>query len=183
MEGLAWLSRRQRDGGVDRVELPADVPGELWLCGKHAIGPDHRKLIDEVGGGATVVCLVERHELADRYPQYVAWLDDSDDAEAVWYPIPDLHAPTLEAMLRLVDRIVGDLVNGRRIVVHCAAGIGRTGTTAVCVLIGLGLDIADAESRVAEARPGAGPEVGTQRTLVTAVSAHAFRRRSGSQRP
>ncbi len=66
MEGLAWLSRRQQDGSIDRIPLPDGVPGALWLCGKHAIGRDQRKVIDEVGGAATVVCLVERHEVADR---------------------------------------------------------------------------------------------------------------------
>ena len=38
-EQLGWLSRRQRDGGIDEIPLPAGVAGELWLCGKHAIAP------------------------------------------------------------------------------------------------------------------------------------------------
>jgi hypothetical protein len=45
--GATWRSsERSRNGGVDRVPVEG-VPGELWLCGKHLIGPD-------VERGATV---------------------------------------------------------------------------------------------------------------------------------
>lgn len=166
---MSWLSRRQRDGGVDRIPLPPDVPGRLWLCGKHAIGPDHRTLVAEVGGAATIVCLTERHELADRYPAYVAWLDDPASTSR-WFPIHDLHAPDVDTMQRFVDELVELLRAGETLVVHCAAGKGRAGTTAVCVLLELGLPLDAALERVAAARPGAGPEVGVQRDLVHRLS-------------
>ena len=166
MEGLAWLSRRQRDGSIDRVPLPDDVAGALWLCGKHAIAPDHQKLIDEVGGAATVVCLVERHELEDRYPAYVAWLQRPDASDVVWFPIPDLHAPDPARATPFVDDLVRRLNEGETLVVHCAAGMGRAGTVAVCVLNRLGVPLGDALEAVAAARAGAGPEVGVQLDLV-----------------
>ena len=170
---LHWLSRRQRDGGVDLIRLPAGVPGRLWLCGKHAIGPDHDALLAEVGGTAaaatttttTVVCLTERHELADRYPAYVMWLDDPGSPSR-WFPIHDLHAPDVETMERFVGELVELLRAGETLIVHCAAGKGRAGTTAVCVLVALGMSLPDARDHVATARPGAGPEVGAQRQLV-----------------
>lgn len=162
---MSWLSRRQRDGGLDLVRLPASVPGRLWLCGKHAIGPDHLALIDEVGGTATVVCLTERHELAGRYPAYVTWLDEPD-SPTVWFPIHDLHAPPVDAMTALVDDLVARLRDGATLIVHCAAGKGRAGTTAVCILLELGSSLDDALAHVAASRPGAGPEVGAQRDLV-----------------
>lgn len=166
MDTSAWLKRRQRDGGIDRVPLPAAVPGQLWLCGKHAIAPDPTAAIAEVGGSATVVCLVERHELSDRYPDYVDWLDAAGHDTAIWQPIHDLHAPAEPQAAALVDELAERLRSGATLLVHCGAGIGRTGTIAICVLIGLGLDQATAERVVAEARPGAGPEVGAQRELV-----------------
>lgn len=166
MEGLAWLSRRQRDGGIDRVPLPDGVPGELWLCGKHAVGPDVEAAIVEVGGSATVVCLVERHELADRYPDYVGWLDGAGPAAAIWSPIHDLHAPAHPQAVALVEELASRLRAGTTLLVHCGAGIGRTGTVAIGVLLALGVELATAERVVAEARPGAGPEVGAQRHLV-----------------
>jgi protein-tyrosine phosphatase len=176
---MSWLSRRQRDGGLDRVGLPPAVPGALWLCGKHAIGPDHHALIAEVGGAATVVCLTERHELADRYPAYVAWLDDPA-MRSLWFPIHDLDAPWLDDMVAWVDQLTARLFEGETLVVHCAAGKGRSGTTAACVLVALGAEVEEALAKVAEARPGAGPEVGAQRELVERL---AQRLREGSQPP
>jgi protein-tyrosine phosphatase len=166
METAAWGDRRQRDGGIDRVPLPDGVRGQLWLCGKHAIAPDPEVAIAEVGGSATVVCLVERHELADRYPDYVAWLDAAGPVTAIWSPIHDLHAPTHQQAAALIDELTARLRSGATLIVHCGAGIGRTGTIAIGVQLRLGLDRATAEQVVAEARPGAGPEVGAQRRLV-----------------
>ena len=54
---------------------------------------------------------------------------------------------------------------------HCAAGIGRTGTMAVCVLVAFGTPLDEALRIVGEARPMAGPEVGAQRELVEAFAA------------
>lgn len=167
---MSWLSRRQRDGGVDRIRLPAAVSGALWLCGKHAIGPDPHALLAELGEAATVVCLNERRELADRYPAYVAWLDDPATS-SVWFPIHDLDAPPLVDIVPLVDELASRLHDGETLVVHCAAGKGRSGTTAVCLLVALGVDLDAALQQVAEDRPGAGPEVGSQRELVEAFAA------------
>jgi hypothetical protein len=160
-DGLGWLSDRQRDGGIDRIPLPEEIRGELWLCGKHAIARRYGS-----GEFDTVVVLVEPHELEGHYDDYVRWLDAARD-RVIRHPIHDLHAPTLAAMTALVDRIIERLDAGDRVVMHCAAGMGRAGTTAACVLISTGFTAAAALAAVAAARPGAGPEAGVQRDLVT----------------
>lgn len=164
-----WPRGRARDGGVDRIPLPA-AAGSLWLCGKHAIGPDPEGLITAIGA-TTVVCLTERRELADRYPDYVSWLDQHRGGRAVWFPIPDLHAPPLDRMLPFVDEIHGRIDQGEHLLAHCAAGIGRSGTLATCLLIASGLGLDEALDVVAAHRPMAGPEVGAQRELVEAFAA------------
>lgn len=158
-----WLNDRQRDGGIDRIPLPTHVPGTLWLCGKHAVATRYAD-----GHWDTIVCLTERHEIAGHYPDYVAWLDGG---VAIWQPIHDLHAPPLGEMQALVDRIAVRLGEGDRVLMHCAAGKGRAGTTAVCLLVALGHDLDEALRIVATARPGAGPEAGVQLALVHEMGA------------
>jgi protein-tyrosine phosphatase len=112
-----------------------------------------------------VVCLCERHELADRYPDYVAWLRahaDDDGTGAIWFPIHDLHAPGMEQADSFLDRVVALLVGGHTVLMHCGAGIGRAGTMAAAVLMRMGLDRSSACAAVAAARPLAGPEAGGQ---------------------
>lgn len=160
---MTWLTDRQRDGGVDRIPLPARVPGTLWLCGKHAVATRYTD-----GSWDTIVCLTERHELAGHYPDYVTWLDRGD---AIWHPIHDLHAPPLAEMRALVERIADRLQQGDRVLMHCAAGKGRAGTTAACLLVAFGHDLDEALRIVAAARPGAGPEAGVQLALVHEMGA------------
>ena len=160
---MTWLHERARHGGVDEVPLPAFVRGRLWLCGKHLVAPDPAGLLAELGA-ATVVCLCERGELAERYPDYVAWL--GGDPRARWRPIHDLGAPPLPAALSLVDELHAVLASGDGAIVHCGAGIGRAGTLAAGLLVRLGVDLDAAIATVGAARPMAGPEAGPQRQLL-----------------
>jgi len=153
------------DGGIHEIPLPPTVSGRLWLCGKHAIGPDPEALMQRAGADG-VVCLTREHELADRYPDYVTWLRAQPSQRVLWYPIHDLQAPALEEFAPVLTDIVERIVAGRRLIVHCAAGIGRAGTTAVAVLVSLSVPLDEAIAHVRRHRPAAGPEVGTQLDLV-----------------
>jgi len=163
----SWRSERSRNGGVDRVPVPG-VDGELWLCGKHFVGPDVEAAAARVGADV-VLCLNERHELDDRYPAYVEWLRTDD--RAWWSPVPDLHAPDLEAAVALVDQLVAHLRAGRTVLAHCGAGIGRAGTVAAAVLVRLGATVDEAVAVVAASRPTAGPEAGAQEALLHDLAA------------
>lgn len=174
-----WPSHRSLDGGIDEITLPG-VSGRLWLCGKHLVGPDPLAAMLRVSA-SVVVCLNEAHELDARYPEYVAWLAresavaDSDGA-ARWYPIPDLHAPDLVRFRTIVGEIVSLLRAGDGVIVHCGAGIGRAGTTAVGVLMELGTPLEEAVEQVRAQRPMAGPEAGTQQDLLVALAEVTDRR-------
>lgn len=159
------------DGGIHEIPLSPPALGRLWLCGKHAIGPDPEGLMARVGADG-VVCLNEEHELADRYPDYVAWLRAQPSQRVVWSPTPDLHAPTLEEFTPVLTQLVDRVVAGERWIVHCAAGIGRAGTVAVAVLVSLAAPLDEALDRVRRHRPAAGPEVGAQLELVRRLHEH-----------
>jgi hypothetical protein len=165
--GTTWRSERSRTGGVDRVPVPG-VEGELWLCGKHLVGPDVLAAIERVGADV-VLCLNERHELDDRYPDYVRWLGRDD--RAWWCPVPDLSAPPVDEAAALVQRLVDLLGAGRNVLAHCGAGIGRAGTVAAAVLVARGATVDEAVAQVAASRPMAGPEAGAQSELLHALSA------------
>lgn len=162
---MSWLDERQRNGGIDEVPLPAGAAGRLWLCGKHLIGPDPEAAVARVGA-TTVVCLNPQRELAGWYDGYVAWLRANADRRAVWFPIADLHAPGADAMAPLLDDLQGRLAAGGTLLVHCGAGIGRAGTVAAALLIGLGASLDDALATVAASRPMAGPQDPSQLALL-----------------
>ena len=167
---MTWRpTSRSMDGGVDEIPLPG-VTGRLWLCGKHVVGPDAEAALARVGAD-TIVCLNEVDELDDRYPDYVAWLRVQPIERVVWFPVPDLHAPLLAAVLPVVDDLHRRLRTGDRLLVHCGAGIGRAGTMATLLLVRLGFDEDAALAHVAAHRPMAGPEAGTQRELVRLFAA------------
>ena len=163
---MTWPPERSRDGGVDRLPLPEGVAGSLWLCGKHWIGPDWERAQRELDADV-VVCLCHGHEMAERYPSYVSWLQSpSGPLAAHWVPVHDLHAPAPEQAVEMADTVVGHLQAGRTVVIHCGAGIGRAGTVAAAVLMRLGRSRLEAVAEVAAARPLAGPEVGAQSDLL-----------------
>jgi atypical dual specificity phosphatase len=47
---------------------------------------------------------------------------------ALHLPVPDLHPPTTDELLRALNFIDRQRVHGRPVVVHCLMGQGRTGT-------------------------------------------------------
>lgn len=178
-----WPEGRARHGGIDELPLP-EGPGRLWLCGKHAVGPSHEGLMAEVGLDV-IVCLCESPEIAERYPSYVHWLEAEAGPEgsAIWFPIPDLHAPSADLALPFLDELRDHLRLGRRVLMHCGAGFGRTGTMAAALLMRMGMSRNDAVAAVSQARPSAGPEVGAQSDLLIDLASELQRptRNCGSE--
>jgi atypical dual specificity phosphatase len=69
-------------------------------------------------------------------------------------PIRDFAAPDLETLSRCVAFVRESVDRGERVLVHCHAGYGRTGTVLAAYLASLGGGAAAAIERVRLLRPG-----------------------------
>ena len=158
------------NGGIHQIPLDGTV-GKLYLCGKHFIGPNVHAVREEFNIH-TVVCLVERHELEGRYDDYLEWHQSNAGNGALWFPLPDLSYPQFDTCIDFVNEVTGLVRDRGNIVVHCAAGIGRAGTTAAAICMMLGMDIAESLTHVRAHRPMAGPEAGSQILFIEDLAEH-----------
>jgi protein-tyrosine phosphatase len=150
------------------VALPPQVPGSLWLGSMpgrfeswSAFEAKARR-----AGLSLVVCLTPRSELAELSPSYhAAVVQGTMPFRWLNLAMPNFGVPDDPAAFRHdVHEIAAALRQGESILLHCAAGLGRTGSTAACVLKALGLDTGEAVRRVRDA--GSNPQNAQQSGLV-----------------
>ena len=74
--------------------------------------------------------------------------------ECLHEPVVDFTAPSPEQLERILDFIARQAEGaGRVVLVHCGAGLGRSGTVAAAYLVRCGWDPRQAIARIRELRP------------------------------
>ncbi len=152
---------------IDEIALPGGGVLGLTHCpGRNGVDGRARRwrrgLPADLGaidrwGATTLLTLLEEREFAT--------LGVPGFAEAVrghrfdWrhVPIPDMRPPqaeALEAWRISGPAVMGALRRGERVLIHCAAGLGRSGTLAAKLLVEFGVSPQEAIARVRSARPG-----------------------------
>lgn len=154
--------------GFDEVPTPS---GRLILTAKRFVAPDPERVLAAIDPAGTVVCLNPERELME-WPHYPMWLRAAQPDRAIWFSMPDWEAPPLEESLVLLEALTERLQAGRTIIMHCSHGQGRTGTMAVGTLMMLSIARYIAEASVAQHRPGAGPQPGSQSHLIDTLTDH-----------
>jgi hypothetical protein len=150
------------------VRLPPGVAGRLFLASM----PGRYEPLEEAEEAAgllgmdAILSLAPLEEIGEKSPAYSrAIATGSLRCAFECIPVEDFGVPSDRAAYSESVRAAADgLTKGLSLLVHCGAGIGRTGTFASCILLALGAGPEQALGAVSDA--GSHPETSEQEELV-----------------
>lgn len=112
--------------------------------------PTGRELDEVVNDFDAVVVLVEDYELPYSLDEW-----EKRGVEILHSPIEDFTAPSLEQLLEILRWIDTRIREGKKVLIHCLGGLGRSGTVATAwVMYSKGLPLREALRKVRSVRPG-----------------------------
>ena len=152
------------------------VSGRLYLHSMPGQHEDFKKAKDDISRCkiSKVVCLTPFEEIRKKSPDYFKAIKEKEIMfDLLMFPISDYGVPdNPNRFLQLAKDIGSSLQAGENVLIHCGAGIGRTGTFAVITLIALGLTAEESQMRVAIA--GSFPETNIQKNFIELVHSYFY---------
>ncbi len=103
-----------------------------WITDEVAVGraPMSYGDLDKIregGIGAIVNLCAEYCDLHE--------IEENSGFDVYYFPIPDQYAPDIEELEKALDWLEATISKGKKVLVHCRFGIGRTGTFVSAYLI------------------------------------------------
>ncbi len=154
------------------LQLPDGLSGGIWLTSMPGRFEPLAEFLNKCEENAIeeIICLVRDEEIEEKSPDYAAVLRSGHWPLAIRrFAVPDYDVPDdVDGLLACASEVVAKLRRGRKIVIHCAAGHGRTGLFAVTVLLAAGRSLAAARCDVK--RAGSNPETDSQNALLEEIA-------------
>ncbi len=166
------------------IEVPAT--GRLAISARPSSEWLAEELAEMRGDGIdVVVSLLEPHEVEDLGLRNEARLCAEVGMGFLSFPISDRGVPASRTETCELGRsIVGGILAGQSVVIHCRAGIGRSSVLASCVLAGFGIGIEEGFDLISSTRGVPVPDTDEQRiwagSLVVQPTVEARRLSSGA---
>jgi predicted protein tyrosine phosphatase len=145
--------------GIYRIDTIG--AGSLAIMAHPASGAAAAARIAEIAASGIdqVISLLEPAEARSLGLQHEGELIGAQSMEFVSFPIPDMGLPaSIDAFAQLSRRLYRQIHAGRHALIHCRAGVGRSGLLAAAVLMQGGRDAQQAFARVARRRGMPVPE-------------------------
>lgn len=133
-----------------------------FLAGRNPLAVwniSHEQVIQTLldAGINTFIDLTDKDEFQGKsYAPIIQKLDPIGNAEYFNFPIIDFGLPTSAQMEQILHQIHTTLAKGRKIYIHCYAGLGRTGTVVGCYLVARGSSGPAALAEITRLREQAG---------------------------
>lgn len=164
------------------VDLPEEVPGGLFL---HSM-PGRCEPLEQIWQRIrsdrvdVIVSLAAIDEAREKSPEYAEAVEAGTiPCELHPFPVDDYGVPEDQRSFWVFAQgLARRLSEGQRLLIHCGAGIGRTGTLAICVLLALGESLKAASETVRAA--GSHPETAEQRELTAWCARQVLDREPGA---
>lgn len=141
-------------GPLGMTIAPGKCNVGLHILWQRNLEQDLRRLRDDYHTDR-LITLLQAHEFKDLQIPHLLQTVQQYGMESTWFPIEDFGTPVSPwELLDLVHSILETANQGHTTVIHCKAGLGRTGLVTASCLVALGYTPDEAFAQVRASRTG-----------------------------